>query len=251
MRQTILITGGTGKFGRKFVEYFSEKDWEVLFTSTNLDRASELVASLKRPNKTKAFICDLSSLAASVSLVNEIQAAGYKVNHLVNNARSLLSLGTDRLGQTNRSDFMAEYLMDVVVPYELSIALFNAQATSLNTIINIGSQYGIVAANPNLYEDYPRQSPIQYGVAKAALGHLTKELAVRFSEHSIRVNCIAYGGVDGRVDSDFKDRYSSLVPSGRMLKDSELVGPLEFLTGESSSAMTGHILIADGGWTVW
>src|SRR5690606_7246216 len=97
-------------------------------------------------------------------LVGELKQRGCSINHLVNNARSLDSLKTDLLGQSSREDFLAEYLMDVVVPYELSMALFNTQPDELRTITNIGSQYGMVAANPALYDDYPKQSPIQYGV---------------------------------------------------------------------------------------
>src|SRR5690606_31612798 len=151
----------------------------------------------------------------------------------------------------DRREFQAEYLMDVVVPYELSMALFNSQPENLKTITNIGSQYGVVAANPHLYEDFLRQSPIQYGVAKAALAHLTKELAVRLADKDIRVNCIAYGGVEGRVDAEFRKRYANLTPSRRMLSESELVGPLEALIQNGSSAITGQTLIADGGWSLW
>ena len=173
------------------------------------------------------------------------------MNHLVNSARSLSFLQTDSLGQTSREDFLAEYLMDVVVPYELSMALFNTQPHQLRTITNIGSQYGLVAANPSLYEDYPRQSPIQYGVAKAALIHLTKELAVRFSGSDIRVNCIAYGGVSGRVDAGFEARYAQLNPSGGMLSEADLIGPLELVVSDRCKAINGQTIQADGGWTLW
>jgi NAD(P)-dependent dehydrogenase (short-subunit alcohol dehydrogenase family) len=251
MTNTILITGGTGKFGRKFVSYFAEKGWNVIFTSTSQKRAEEFIREEQLPSSVQAIESDLSQEGAAVKLVEKIHETGAAVNHLVNNARSLESLATNELGQTERKAFEAEYLMDVIVPYELSMALYNSQAEHLRTITNIGSQYGIVAANPHLYEDYPRQSPIQYGVAKAALGHLTKELAVRLASNKVRVNCIAYGGVEGRVDQAFKVRYAALTPSGRMLTEDEVVGPLDFLVSSSSSSVTGQTLVADGGWTLW
>jgi hypothetical protein len=251
MNQTILITGGTGKFGRKFVEHFVQKQWRVIFTSTNENRAQDFLTDLGKPDNAKAIITDLTSPTSAIDLIQSIQSSGYIVNHLVNNARSLSSLETDSLGQTSRKNFLSEYLMDVVVPYELSIELFNAQADQLTTITNIGSQYGIVAANPHLYDNYPKQSPIQYGVAKAALGHLTKELAVRMAGNAVRVNCIAFGGVEGRVDDAFKARYAELTPSRRMLSESEIIGPLDFLVQDSSSSITGQTLVADGGWSIW
>jgi NAD(P)-dependent dehydrogenase (short-subunit alcohol dehydrogenase family) len=249
--QTILITGGTGKFGKKFVEHFANKDWQVLFTSTNQANADSLIKELDSSDKVTSFIVDLTQPNSVIKLVENIKAEGYQVNHLVNNARSLDFLQTDSLGQTNREDFMSEYLMDVVVPYELSMALFNIQPNQLRTITNIGSQYGIVAANPHLYDNYPKQSPIQYGIAKAALVHLTKELAVRFAGSHIRVNCIAYGGVEGRVDKAFKARYAELTPSRRMLSETDIIGPLELLVSDSCRAITGQTIQADGGWTLW
>jgi hypothetical protein len=251
MTQSILITGGTGKFGQKFVQHFIAKKWRVIFTTTCQDRGDAFIEQLGRPSGLAAIASDLTKSTAVNELLDALTETGYCINHLVNNARSLNSLKTDALGQTSREDFMDEYLMDVVVPYELSMALFNAQSDELKTITNIGSQYGVVAANPHLYEDYPRQSPIQYGVAKAALGHLTKELAVRMAGKGVRVNCIAYGGVEGRVDDAFKARYATLTPSGRMLAEDELVGPLDFLVAPSSTAVTGQTLVADGGWSIW
>ena len=251
MKKTILITGGTGKFGRQFVKHFANKGWQVLFTTTCQDNADSLIKQIGNDNRLIPFIVDFTQPQAVQNIVKHIQDTGYTVNHLVNNARSSDFLQTNLLGQTSREDFLAEYLMDVVVPYELSMRLFNTQPNELSTITNIGSQYGVVAANPALYEDYPRQSPIQYGVAKAALIHLTKELAVRFSGFDIRVNCIAYGGVKGRVDKGFETRYAQLNPSGRMLSETDLIGPLELLISENCNAITGQTIQADGGWTLW
>lgn len=251
MKETILVTGGTGKFGRQFVKHFAAKGWQVLFTMTSQDNANSLIKEIAGDCCLMPLIVDFTKPQAIQDLVKHIQDSGYTINHLVNNARSLDFLQTDLLGQTSREDFLAEYLMDVIVPYELSIGLFNTQPNELSTITNIGSQYGIVAANPALYEDYPRQSPIQYSVAKAALIHLTKELAVRFSDFDIRVNCIAYGGVSGRVDNGFEARYAKLTPSGRMLSEADLIGPLELLISESCTAINGQTIQADGGWTLW
>ena len=251
MKETILITGGTGKFGRQFVKHFADKGWQVLFTTTCQNNADKLMAKIGSDYRLMPLIVDFNKPQAVQDIINRVQDSGYTINHLVNNARSLDFLQTDSLGQTNREDFLAEYLMDVVVPYELSMRLFNVQPNELSTITNIGSQYGVVAANPALYEDYPRQSPIQYSVAKAALIHLTKELAVRFSDFDIRVNCIAYGGVSGRVDDSFEARYAKLTPSGRMLSESEIIGPLDFLVSENCKAINGQTIQADGGWTLW
>ena len=248
---TILITGGTGKFGRKYVEHFLNKGWKVLFTSTREDRSNELKVVLGSNPNLHGFVVDLARPSSISELVQNISDKGFQINHLVNNARSLHSLKVNEDGITTREYFMDEYLMDVVVPYELTMALYKLQPSSLLTVNNISSQYGVVAANPALYTNHAIQSPIQYGVAKAALNHLTKELAVRFADKGIRVNCIAYGGVEGRVDDEFKERYARLTPIRRMLREEDIAGPLDFLVSELSSAMTGQTLVVDGGWSIW
>ena len=248
---TILITGGTGKFGRKYVEHFVRKGWTVLFTSTKEDRSNELKIVFGNDPNLHGFVVDLSISSSISNFVQNISDKGFRVNHLVNNARSLHSLKVNETGITSREDFLDEYLLDVIVPYELAMALYGREPNSLLTVNNISSQYGVVATNPSLYDNHAIQSPIQYGVAKAALNHLTKELAVRFADKGIRVNCIAYGGVEGRVDEEFKERYARLTPIRRMLREDDIAGPLDFLVSDSSSAMTGQTLIVDGGWSIW
>ena len=79
---------------------------------------------------------------------------------------------------------------------------------------------------------------------------MTKELAVRLADQHIRVNCVAFGGVSGRVDKSFESKYAQLVPSKRMLVESEVCGPIEFLLSSRSSAINGHVMVADGGWSI-
>ena len=111
--------------------------------------------------------------------------------------------------------------------------------------------YGVVAPNKNLYLDGYNKSSINYGVAKSAQIHLTKELSVRYSDLNIRVNCISFGGFEGRVDKTFLKNYAKMCPLGRMLDKSESFGPVWFLSSDLSNGTTGHNLIVDGGWSVW
>lgn len=249
---TILITGGTGKFGSVLVDFFFQKGMQVVFTSTSKKKIAALAGEYSHNNQSLVGIEVDFNIEGSVDyLVGQLVEKNISIDFLVNNARSLTSLAIEADGSVSRENFLAEYLLDVVVPYELTMALAKLKDSSLKSVVNIGSQYGIVAANPSLYTDYTRQSPIQYGVAKAGLVHLTKELAVRLAGQNVRVNCVAYGGVEGRVDEGFKLRYASLVPARRMLSEAEIPGPIEFLLSDISSAMTGQVVCADGGWTIW
>jgi NAD(P)-dependent dehydrogenase (short-subunit alcohol dehydrogenase family) len=194
---------------------------------------------------------DLTEADAIKSLREKLDILGVQPDCLVNNARSISFLKIEEDGLVSRENFANEYLLDVIVPYELTMALVVQKDSQLRRVINIGSQYGTVAANPHLYTDPIKHSPLHYGVAKAALAHLTKELAVRLAGKGIQVNCVAFGGVEGRVDEAFKQRYGQLCPMGRMLRGDEVVGPVDMLLSDKCSGVTGHILAVDGGWGIW
>lgn len=251
-QRAILVTGGTGKLGRSLVAHFLSRGDRVVATG----RSEASLASLRSAHPGAAdrlhlLVADFCDGDGAARLASTLAAAGVRPDALINNARSLGFLGIRDDGTVSRENFLGEYLVDVIAPYELTMALAGQPGSRLRHVVNVGSQYGTVAANPSLYDDPLRQSPIHYSVAKAALAHLTRELAVRLAPRQIRVNCVAFGGVEGRVDAAFKTRYSALCPQGRMLRDDEVAGPIEFLLGEASSAITGQVINADGGWSVW
>lgn len=252
MSRSILITGTTGKIGRVLAQHFLTAGDTVIATGRSADALAELKYDLSQTKGTLHTLCaDLMAPDAAAVIVEGLRQIDCMPCGLINNARNVSFLRTGEGGQVARQDFLNELALDVVAPYELVMALTLAPSSRLRAVVNIGSQYGAVAPNIHLYNDPIRQSPLQYGVAKAALAHLTKELAVRLADRGIRVNCVAFGGVEGRVDKAFKQRYAALCPIGRMLGEHELAGPVDLLLSEAASAVTGHIMMVDGGWSVW
>ena len=251
MARTILLTGASGKFGRVFLNHLLANKHNVIGTASSKSSLDKIVSKYDLKNKSfHGVVIDLCEVNSSRKLVGLLRKKNLYPDCLINNARNLKFLETSKSGETIRKNFLNEYLLDVVVPYEISMELWR-YSSDLSLIVNIGSQYGSVAANPALYTDPRKDSPIHYGVAKAALSQLTKELAVRFADNGIQVNCIAYGGVEGRADDQFKQRYSKMVPMGRMLCEDEIVWPLDTLLSKKSGPMTGQTLNFDGGWTIW
>jgi len=250
--KTMLITGGSGKLGDILTSHFLKLDYRVIVTCYSQKSLNVLMNKHSSyGDKFTAFSVDFIEVDSVSHLIEQLDKQNIKPEILINNARStrFLEVGDD--GLVSRSNFSNEYTMDVIVPYELIIALTRQRDSKLCNVVNIGSQYGTVAANPGLYLNPDTESPVHYSVAKAGISHLTKELAVRLADKKIRVNCIAYGGIEGRVDEAFKLRYSKLTPIGRMLRDADLSGPVELLISDSCSAITGHTLSVDGGWGIW
>lgn len=252
MRRTILITGATGKIGRVLTRHFLEAGDAVIAAGRTVESLAALSGELAEVGGSLHTLCaDLMAEDAVSTVLAGLRQLGCMPDCLVNNARSLATLRVGPHGEVARQDFIDEFALGVVTPYQLVMGFVMAPDSRLRAVVNIGSQYGAVAPNLRLYTDPQRQSLPQYGVAKAALAHLTKELAVRLADRRIRVNCVAFGGVEGRVDEAFKQRYAALCPIGRMLGEAELAGPVDMLLSDATSAVTGHVLMADGGWSVW
>lgn len=251
--ESILITGATGKIGKMLTEHFLSEGHQVIGTTTNLKKIEnfKIVLSQKGVPTEQLHGLELDFGAAdALRKVEEYLAGGQiKPTVVIHNARSLDSLSINEKGETDPQHLLNEYQMAVVFPYQLTNLL--KKNGSLKNVIFIASIYGVVAPNRQLYTDLKHSSPIQYGVAKAAQIHLTKELAVRLADEGIRVNCVSFGGLKGRAPEDFAAKYKALTPMGGMLQDEEVIKPVDFLVGEGSASMTGHNLIVDGGWTAW
>ncbi|MEJ1932408.1 SDR family oxidoreductase, partial [Nostoc sp. NIES-2111] len=169
--------------------------------------------------------------------------------HLVNNARDASNLRGSG-ARPSASQWDGEFRLGVQLPCDLTLELAGLAGSPLKSVVNIASMYGVVATQATLYERNEDRAPLHYGVVKAALIHLTRELAVRLGP-TVRVNAVSYGGVEGRVDDAIRERYARLTPLARMLSDADLAGPVDFLTSDGATAVTGHNLLAEGGWTAW
>ena len=246
--ETILITGTTGLLGKEFVNHFLENEMKVLAVYRNQEKFDAMFE--KNPNLIGICV-DLVQENSSDKIVESLEKANIFPEYLVNVASGKESFNVSSEGFSERKDMMENYLINVVLPYELSFKLANHQKTKLKKIINLSSMYGVIPYNPCLYDNPLTETPIQYSITKAALIHLTKELAIRFADKNITVNCISYGGVEGRASEEFKEKLSKLTPLKRMMTPKETVKALDFLISDNSSYMTGHNLVVDGGRTVW
>lgn len=252
MTKTVLITGATGIVGSSIARHLASIGWSLVISSRNIEDCKILANELRAQTKyVHSIQLDLSNSEQTECFAERVHEMGIEVTHIVSNARSLDALALEADGTANLRNFTDEFVIDVVSPYRLIMAFKNSRHHCLEAIVTIGSQYGLVAPNPVLYEDGLSQSPIQYGVAKAALNQLTKELAVRLAP-STRVNSVAFGGFRGRATPEFISRYEKLTPSQKMLDPNDASGPVAFLLDEKlSAAVNGHTLVADGGWSIW
>ena len=91
-----------------------------------------------------------------------------------------------------------------------------------------------------------------YGMSKAALEMLAKNLVIELSQYKINVNSIAPGAtLTERTldDPEYAATWSRLTPMGQPASVTDIADAALFLVSEKARHITGQTLIVDGGWT--
>jgi NAD(P)-dependent dehydrogenase (short-subunit alcohol dehydrogenase family) len=99
---------------------------------------------------------------------------------------------------------------------------------------------------------------LPHSVAKSGINQMTRELAVEWGPHGIRVNTIlpatvrtpSWNTIAQTMDWDYDAWIQHLLtglPLGRLGEPDDLVGPAIFLASDASAFITGHLLAVDGG----
>jgi NAD(P)-dependent dehydrogenase (short-subunit alcohol dehydrogenase family) len=110
-------------------------------------------------------------------------------------------------------------------------------------IVNLSSQHGMIAAPHDL----------AYGVSKAGISYLTRQVAADYADQGIVCNAVAPGkiqtGQGGRaIDPDVMDRATRRTPWPRLGRPADVAQAVLFLTSRDASFVTGVELMVDGGW---
>lgn len=128
--------------------------------------------------------------------------------------------------------------------------LYELGALATKAVVNVGSVYGVLGGDPNLYQGTTvPPTPPEYVAQKGAMVALTKHMATILTP--TRVNCVCPGGIFRDQDPVFVRKYCQKVPLGRMATEDEIAIPIIFLASDESSYITGQVLMVDGGLSAW
>ena len=262
-----LVTGARRGIGRAIALLFAEAGADVAVCDINInDGALNNLADeiIKYGRRSLAVQADVSRKKQVESMIKRVQAELGPLDTLVNNAAC-----TEALSSDNPDDYWENSInVNISGCKNCSLAVVDGmiQRKSGN-IINLASVAGFRGedAGMKIMIDTIKSSgempdtllkalmPRPYNVTKAAIVMLTRALAIQLAPHNIRVNAIAPGATNTELLQSFTsqpgilERWVAEIPMGRVAEPSEIASAALFLASDAASYVTGHTLIADGG----
>lgn len=91
-----------------------------------------------------------------------------------------------------------------------------------------------------------------YGMTKAAIELLARNLVAEISAYNINVNCLAPGATLTErtlMDEDYLETWSRITPMGKPATVEDIANAALFLVSDKAKHLTGQTLVIDGGWT--
>jgi len=178
---------------------------------------------------------DLSDPDVPKRLVGETASALGGIDVLVNNAG--LSTAKPFLELT-AEDFDTTFDVDVRASFLLAQEAARRMEDG-GVIVNITS----------VHEHIPRPGFAVYAAAKAALGMLSRALALELADRNIRVNSVAPGVIATPRNEEDAEELDPEVPLGRPGKPEEVAALVAWLCTDEAAYATGQSYILDGGMT--
>lgn len=243
-----LITGASRGIGREIALALAAKGLSVFLTADGTEQElTETAAAARAAGAPTAdwAIVDLSTQGEAERMVQiALQAMG-RINVLVNNAGIRCR---KPFGDFTHQDFSALIQVNLAAVFFASQAVLpTMRARGAGRIIHIASQHGSVASEENAL----------YGLTKAALIHLARNMAYELAKDGIQVNTVSPGPIATQFNIDSWVRIpgklqamAARVPAGRMGRPEEIGEVVAFLATTQGSFIQGHDLVVDGGYII-
>lgn len=248
--QTAIVTGASSGIGRAIARRFAREGATVVCAdiTTDVVEGGEPVAEVIAREGGRALFrrTDVSDAASVERVVAEAAALTGRLDVLVNDA---VVRGGTALLDTEEADWdrvMAVNLKGVYLCCRAAVRQMLTQPVvdeARGRIVNISSQHGMIAAP----QDFT------YGVSKAGVVYMTRQIAADYAEDHIVCNAVAPGkiitGKPGRTASPEAIAYSrARTPTPRLGRPDDVANAALFLATREASFIAGHNLLVDGGW---
>lgn len=239
-----LITGGSRGIGLMIARGFREAGAKVYISSRKKEICDEVARKLSEVGECISLPADVSTAAGCAGLAKEIAAREPHLNILVNNAGAAWGghladypeSGFDKVIDTNLKSVF--FLTRDLLP------LLEKAATPADParVINIGSIDGLAV---------PFTENFAYGPSKAAVHHMTRDLAVKLTGRHITVNAIAPGPFESKMTEwmleNFQESLEKQCPLGRIGCPADMAGAAIYLASRAGAYVNGAVIPVDGG----
>jgi meso-butanediol dehydrogenase / (S,S)-butanediol dehydrogenase / diacetyl reductase len=231
-----VVTGAARGIGLATTKLFLNNNWSVAMIDRDEDELANAAAEL---TGALPFICDVSIPEMVTATMAAIVEKYGRIDALVNNAGVAIFKPLEEMDVECWRTVMATNLDGVFL---CSQAAIPALKKARGAIVNIGSISAVRASTLR----------VAYGTSKAAVVHLTKQLAVELGDYGVRVNCVSPGPVKTKLAAavhtpDIIKAYYDGIPLNRSATEQDIAETVVFLCSEKAAYITGQMIAVDGG----
>jgi NAD(P)-dependent dehydrogenase (short-subunit alcohol dehydrogenase family) len=240
-----LITGGGSGIGRATAELFAEQGAAVMVADMS-SAGEETAAAITAAGGEASFVrADVSVEADIVSAIQAAKSAYGDIDAAFNNA----GIGPPPSPFVDGSSTDWDALMSVNLR-----GVWLCMKHELSTMVPLGR--GVIVNSASVAGVVGTAGLAAYTAAKHGVVGLTRTAALEHGPHGIHVNAVAPGltrtaMVQALIDDPDVDldELTAMTPLGRIAEPREIAEVVLWLTSSASSYVTGHVLVADGGYT--
>ncbi len=244
--KTALITGATKGIGKAIADEFISLGASVYLVARNQTNLATLINAYDLgTDRVDGIVADISIPTERKKVFDNVITKWHELHILVNN------VGTNIRKKTiDYTDEEIEFIFQTNLKsaYDLSRRFHPLLANSgSGSIINISSVAGLTSLKTGSV----------YGMTKAAVVQMTKNLACEWAGENIRVNAIAPWYTETPLakqvlkDLDYLKSVLDRTPMKRIGTPEEVANAAAFLAMPASSYTTGQTLAVDGGFSVY
>jgi len=243
-----VITGGSGGAGKAISIGLALYGADVVCASRTLSDLEDTVDKVEKlGRKALPISCDVTDPQSVDAMIKKTIGAFGRIDIMITAAGIAKRIEAEKMPIEDFRRVMAANVEGTMICCQAAAREMIRQQEGGN-IITLGSIRGL-HGHPAGYS--------AYSASKGAVHTLTKQLAIEWAKHQIRVNaiapCIFWTPLTEPIlkDEAMYKVFMQRIPIGRPAEPEDLVGAVLFLSTPASAMVTGQILYVDGGTSAW